>query len=637
MLLIGCSHSQISKCKPIQCPNLCSRLLTCGRILDMLVDRLIEISPVSSKGQDASRINKDKDTFLDVKNEDLGLCLYYLKAINSLILYCFEKVAPVLTSPRSFNDKKIHEEEEYAVLSKIDPGEHPLTNNQLQLAQICLAILETRFTRVPSPPGISFKLNQIALSLIRQLLLGSASASVHDLETDVRLIAELLLSIEHAEHSLQVSIMDVVLGALKARMSQNQLMQPTLRRQATSRDITPVPLNLSIPEKEDSKPTLVKPQLLPPKLMECLKLGLTSRNCRPVLDSWINFLNSCLPLYAENIFQVLIPITECLCKSLVTVFKDVQTMFAELENNNRDVLEPTVALLLTGLEQSLATGHDRLIEDETVTVPIKSPEQSQGFFGNMVSGVFTGDSNRVKSLAANNRLTVLLCFKDAIRVCFEIWAWCGLEAEPSSRGSSSSASFNYTSLRLRNRTRRIFEHLFAAEALECLETLIELWCQSADGPKATQPSSVLNLLQILDGSRPKNTIPAIFNAIYSRTNPGALEPGRKSTLTSNLSDTNLSAFLVAYARSLDDDAMDEIWVDCMTFLKDVLANPMPHRQTLPKLLEFTAILGEKVDNTNFGEQRKMRRDLAVSVHSMSPVTLGTNEGRIYLFVSSLPH
>ncbi|KAJ8119411.1 hypothetical protein ONZ43_g3630 [Nemania bipapillata] len=80
-------------------------------------------------------------------------------------------------------------------------------------------------------------------------------------------------------------------------------------------------------------------------------------------------------------------------------------------------------------------------------------------------------------------------------------------------------------------------------------------------------------------------------------------------MTISLQDTDLVIFLVDYARSLEDDAMDEIWQDCMVFLKDLLGNPFPHRQTIPSLLEFAAILGEKVDNTNFGEQRKMRREL----------------------------
>jgi hypothetical protein len=165
---------------------------------------------------------------------------------------------------------------------------------------------------------------------------------------------------------------------------------------------------------------------------------------------------------------------------------------------------------------------------------------------------------------------------------------------------------------MRNRARRILEHLFAAEALECLETLAVLWSKATVGDD--QGTAIMGLLNVLNGSKPKHTIPAIFNAVYSRTDPSALEPTRASTLTSDLSDAELVAFLVDYTKSLEDDAMDEIWQDCTLFLRDVLANPLPHRQILPMLLEFTAVIGQKVDNTNFGEQRKMRRELAVSFH-----------------------
>ena len=162
---------------------------------------------------------------------------------------------------------------------------------------------------------------------------------------------------------------------------------------------------------------------------------------------------------------------------------------------------------------------------------------------------------------------------------------------------------------MRNRARRLLEHLFAAEALECLETLVVSWAHAKqDG---THETAVMGLLNVLNGSRPKLTIPAIFNAVYSRTDPNALDANRMSTLTSDLSDTDLVTFLVEYTKSLEDDAMDEIWQDCTVFLRDVLANPLPHRQILPTLLEFTAVIGQKVDNTTFGEQRRMRRELAV--------------------------
>jgi hypothetical protein len=154
------------------------------------------------------------------------------------------------------------------------------------------------------------------------------------------------------------------------------------------------------------------------------------------------------------------------------------------------------------------------------------------------------------------------------------------------------------------------EHLFAAEALECLETLAVTWAYATR--EGVQETAIMGLLNVLNGSKPKLTIPAIFNAVYSRTDPNALDPNRMSTLTSDLTDVDLVAFLVAYTISLEDDAMDEIWQDCTLFLRDVLANPLPHRQILPTLLEFTAVIGQKVDNTTFGEQRKMRRELAVS-------------------------
>src|SRR5262249_52482384 len=130
----------------------------------------------------------------------------------------------------------------------------------------------------------------------------------------------------------------------------------------------------------------------------------------------------------------------------------------------------------------------------------------------------------------------------------------------------------------RNRARRILEHLFQAETLECLETLMEIWIGKTGDDGAVRTQSVFKLIHVLDGARPKHTVAAVFNAIFSRTNPSVLDPKRKSSLTAELADTDVSVFLAEYAKSLDDDAMDEIWSDCLLFLSDVLKNPFPHRQ-----------------------------------------------------------
>lgn len=355
------------------------------------------------------------------------------------------------------------------------------------------------------------------------------------------------------------------------------------------------------------------PSAPPSSLLKCIQSGLSSPNSRPVLDNWVGFLTDCFPLYSNTIFQVLIPLVETLCDQIDRTFDGLQKMFNQNGSTSAGTSAPesTLLALLNALEQVLAKSHDQLLVEESRAQVVKSPDHPQGFFGNMVSGVFNSDAPQSRSATANDRLTVLLAFQDAVRMCFKIWSW-GQGREASRLDPNSTSSFKYTSLRMRNRARRLLEHVFTAEALECLETVIDIWRTALETPGiANHSEEVFNLLPALDGSRPRHTIPAIFNAIYSRTNPSALDPSRKSMMTVTLQDTDLVIFLVDYARSIDDDAMDEIWQDCMVFLKDLLGNPFPHRQTIPSLLEFAAILGEKVDNTNFGEQRKMRRELGV--------------------------
>jgi hypothetical protein len=454
------------------------------------------------------------------------------------------------------------------------------------------------------------QLYRASLTLLHQILLNPYAEPLARLQLETLLIERLTKSLAGPDPYVQVLLLDVVFAALKLReMLPLELpASPTTEKRTANQDT----VKGAMLSPTGEKPTPL--QGTPPALLKCILAGLSSPSSRPVLDSWVSFLSECLPLYSDSIFQVLIPLVETLCAQIGDTFYSLRRLFRDPDQTAGHGAvgpETTLISLLNGLEHVLAKGHDRLLAEEARAQVVKSPDQPQGFFGNMVSGVFSTDAPQTRSATANDRLTVLLAFQDAVRICFTIWSW-GQGSDAVLQDVSSGASFTYTSLRMRNRARRLLEHLFAAETLECLETVIGIWRGSLDSPSTTTQAEVFNLLPALDGSRPKHTIPALFNAMYSRTNPGALDPSRRSTVTIELQDTDVVIFLVDYARSLEDDAMDEIWQDCMAFLKDLLGNPFPHRQTLPSLLEFAAILGEKVDNTNFGEQRKMRRELAVS-------------------------
>lgn len=544
---------------------------------------------------------------------DLTECQYVLQVMTNLVVCSPGNTWAALVIKDPLGD----ESQASGVLSATTPlmpastNDYPTTH--AYLIHTCLIILGQRFwERVNSVPQ-AFSLQRTATSLLQHMLQGQTSLSVPHSVIEGTVIAALTQSVKQADKMLQVPLMDLLVTLMRTRIVEPEGGSGSMHQRTLSGNY-PKSLQRSSVSAETSEKEMPSPAALPlpPALLDCLLFGLSAPSSYPVLEHWIQFLDDCLTFYAENTFRILMPLVDCFKRTIRTVFGLLQAVF-EGQDISTMSQEPLITLhsLLNGLERSLARAHERLIQHEAGIIPLKTPEQSQGFFGNMVSGVFASELNKSRHPAANNRLTVILCFKDAILVCLDLWTWASHGQNSQSRDSTSSPSLNYISLRLKNRTRRILEHLFAAEALESLESLIEVWCQSHHQDDTSKSLALFNLLHVLDGSRPKNTIPALFNAIYSRTNPNALEPGLKSTLTADLSDITLADFLVRYMQSLEDDAMDEIWNDCMTFLRDVLANPLPQRQTLPRLLEFTAILGEKVNNTNFGEQRRMRRDLGV--------------------------
>ncbi|PGH29179.1 hypothetical protein GX50_08065 [[Emmonsia] crescens] len=484
---------------------------------------------------------------------------------------------------------------------------------QATLIHLSIQALSPRITSSRELHSDEERMQLAVLTVMRQLLTGPGAEQLVEMDLDGFLIDQLFFSLDHNRSSLQPVMIDTLLAALKNRFA-HELLEPPIPLSKSRRKSSLDPfsnisrISLTGEKSEKELPEAVAP-LPPPQLLECLLKGLSSTSSHNAVQKWVKLLVECLPLYSGTIFQILLTLVECLCQQITASYNELQLVFKKTHGSIRERSEHVTIALLSGLENCIAVAHERLILEEESVSPVKSPDQPQGFFGNMVSGVFASEGNQARSATANDRLTVLLCFQDTVRLCFTIWSWGNIRRHSSSQDPESISSFQYTSLRMRNRSRRILEHLFNAEALDCLETLVQLWHNAVSADDKAEARSVFNLLHTLDGSRPKITIPAIFNSIYSRTNPTALEPSRKSVMTSRLSEADLVAFLVTYARSLDDDVLDEIWADCTTFLRDVLTNPFPHRQILPRLMEFTAILGEKMERTNFGDDRRARKDL----------------------------
>ncbi|KAG5926408.1 hypothetical protein E4U42_003355 [Claviceps africana] len=596
------------------------------RLLLIFVTKLAELPFVQDVTAHRASEKVDSRPFVFAEDDDLDLCVYYLRTLHNVLL-CSSDISPAVLASKyvAFVDDAAH------IRGGAEDDEMTL---QEFFVRVCIKCV------MGQPPSASSteldqrvsQLQRYALTILHRFLSTRYAVALSVLELEHILIETLAKAIDTADPFVQVLLLDTVYDALRLRDSALHEIQAAAAAAPASASASASTASASVapPSSQVSSDrrsftadsskmgrsslTLSEqrsmPPLMPASLLKCLQAGLGSPNSQTVLDNWVAFLSEVISLYPSSIFQIVIPLVETLCIHIGSTFAALRATFSRhgsAERLSGNTPESTLIYLLNGLEQVLALAHDQLLAAESQAQVTKGPEQPQSLFGSMVSGVFQSEGPQSRSATANDRLTVHLAFQDAMRICYRIWSW-GQGEESRKQDAASSASFGYTSLRMRNRARRLMEHLFTAEILECLETIIDVW-RSSDAGAESERALVFKFLSSLDACRPRHVIPALFNAIYSRTNPGALPPSRKSTMTISLQDSDLVVFLVEYGRSLDDDAMDEIWPDCMIFLRDLLGNPFPHRQTLPSLVEFASILGEKVDNTNFGEQRRMRRDL----------------------------
>lgn len=485
-------------------------------------------------------------------------------------------------------------------LVTLDPpsADAPGQNGILYLAHTCLGILS-------EPQRASLDAQKAAIKLLNTLIASPTAAELSHLDLDSRLLDRLITALDDNDDVLQGSLLELIPVAMKLRLDERSSEPPAEYRPRGSLSLRR-PSSIASKANGTTVPVGSVPTS-PPHLVRCIRMGFMSQSARLHIDRWLSFLTSILPTFADAIFASLIPLVECFCAELDKAFDELLALTKTGSSQGAAAPPDAVMLgLLEGLEMILARAHDSLEQEHIPETPTKPAPQSNSFLGSVTAGVFRADGPPSRTAQANSRLTVILAFQDSIRTCLSIWTWCNHSTEVDNFDVASAATTAHNVLRLRNKTRYLLEQMFFVEPLESLEVVIARW-RFASRPDETAAS--LSLLQVMQDSRPKNVIPAILDALCSRTNPTALSPSRQSTQTVDLTAGDVALFLLAYLKATEDDAMDEVWADCIAFLRDILANPLPYRQVLPSLLSLVHLLAEKVGNTNFGEQRKMRREL----------------------------
>ncbi|KAF2767869.1 hypothetical protein EJ03DRAFT_275206 [Teratosphaeria nubilosa] len=475
------------------------------------------------------------------------------------------------------------------------------------LTQICAAILANN-------KASTSDVDVNAMALLNLLISSPKAADLVPLKLDSLLMDRLLECLNTGTDAMQASLLELVPRAVMLASTSRGTEESSVTYQRLS------PVTQQQPRVASPRPSGPAPHARAPSpLLRCLLSGFSSELARLHMDQWLSFLSSVLPTFSDSIFASLIPLTECICRQLDKTLNELIAL-TRADNETPSISPDTAGLgLMEALEMILARAHASLDHETAAQEPSERTAHARGLLSSVTSGVFQSQGAPTRTAQANSRLTVILAFQDSIRICLKLWSW-STHLSDEATDIACLATTTYNAQRVRNKTRHLLEQIFSVEPLETLEVLI---AHTSSATRQQDAAVAISLLQIMQQSKPKNVVLAIFDALCSRTNVAALSQERQSTQTVDLTAMDVTLFLLQYLQSIEDDAIDEIWTNSLAFLRDVLANPLPYRQVLPALLSLVHLLAEKVANTNFGEQRRMRRDLGDIFQKLLAATLTT--------------
>jgi len=158
-----------------------------------------------------------------------------------------------------------------------------------------------------------------------------------------------------------------------------------------------------------------------PLMVQTLVDGIATRQNRPVLQHWLDFILMAVPQFQPALQTVVTPLNDCLCRQTLTALGDVLKMTAQtreyMDDMRTTVTDAELIMLLNALERlillSLAYTSDVDSSEDDPNVPEKVNTEASGLLG-YVSNVFSsegGSSHQADQLTVSNSLSEDNCSK----------------------------------------------------------------------------------------------------------------------------------------------------------------------------------------------------------------------------------
>ncbi|AGO13687.1 AaceriAGL187Wp [[Ashbya] aceris (nom. inval.)] len=363
------------------------------------------------------------------------------------------------------------------------------------------------------------------------------------------------------------------------------------------------------------------------------------------VSSYVQLLSESIIYFQHSIFNIILPLSSSLTQC-------IERLFYQSEDKGKNY--KSFSLLIDGLEELLEVSHGYLMAGENNGY-LSGPNSKNDFLQSMVSNVFSNDPTNSNTKLQGEREVVFQSYKKAIDCSFGIWIWAqnisntrALPPDHSVGDPEFSESAHQLSYKYKFRTKKLIDKLFTLEPLEILENLISY----------RMDDLTITLTHVLDGNRPVLTLPHLMLSVVSKCNKAAtvtfssINTSRKTSdhlvTASKLEPKEVLTFIIEYVRSLENAAIEDFYNDFLIFIKEVSQNYSQYEQLSYQLLILMALISEKIAHSQFGQQKRVRKEISdvftkyltstladdiVAKHSVSETTFKD----ILFILERLPH
>ncbi|CEP63217.1 Dop1p LALA0_S07e05094g [Lachancea lanzarotensis] len=340
------------------------------------------------------------------------------------------------------------------------------------------------------------------------------------------------------------------------------------------------------------------------RYIDFLVTGVLSMKSPLIICSYVKLLSESLVYFQDSIFSIILPLTTSITERIKELFGN---------DAERGLRYQSIAYLMSGLRELMEVSHSYLAAEESGGASHYNSSRND-FLQSVVANVFSNESTD-ESKIKHEREIIIQSFKLVVSCCLQVWTWSHFYSKSKENESGRDEfdlfeeSLHHQAYKYKSQSKNLLIAIFALEPLEVLEEFI-----------SEHPDNVsLTLIHALDGNKPALTLPHLFQGIvyrcnklstvkFSNTTPSRTAPN--PLLMNQLSARSMLNFILEYLATLENAAVEDLYDDFILLIKEISSYSQHYKKISCLVLKTIALVSEKIHNTRFGEDKKVRRELS---------------------------